>query len=65
MYTNNPLENSLERIKRMRNGEKIKCSHCKDGYISAVGNPKITNVFKCDKCETGIVLTVDRESTQQ
>ena len=32
MYTNN----SLERIKRMRNGEKIKCSRCKEGYISAV-----------------------------
>ena len=65
MYINNPLENSLERIKRMRNGEKIKCSRCKDGYISAVGNPKTTNVFKCDKCEKGIVLTVDRESAPQ
>lgn len=61
MYTNN----SLERIKRMRNGEKIKCSRCKEGYISAVGDPKTTKVFKCDKCETGIVLTVNRESTPQ
>lgn len=65
MYTNNPLEKSLERIKRMRNGEKIKCSRCEDGYISAVGNPKTTNVFKCDKCGKGIVLTAARESAQE
>lgn len=49
---------SEERIERMRNGEKLKCPRCKNGYISAAGNPKTTNVFRCDRCKTGIVLTV-------
>lgn len=49
---------SQERIEKMRNGEKIKCPRCKDGYFSAVGNPAETNVFKCSHCQTGIVLTV-------
>lgn len=55
------INKSLERIKQMRNGKKIKCPRCEDGYISAVGNPETTNVFKCNKCEIGIVLTVGRE----
>ena len=47
-----------DNVKRMRNGEKIKCPRCKDGYFSAVGDPKTTNVFRCDTCETGMVLTI-------
>ena len=49
---------SNERIKKMRNGEKIKCPRCEKGYISAVGEPEKTNVFRCDTCETGISLTI-------
>jgi hypothetical protein len=49
---------SEERIEKMRKGEKIKCTRCSDGFISAIGNPKTTNVFKCDHCKTAIVLTV-------
>lgn len=47
-----------ERIKKMRSGEKIKCPKCEDGFISAVGEPKSTKVFRCDHCQTGMVLTV-------
>jgi uncharacterized protein (DUF983 family) len=47
-----------ERIEKMRNGDKIKCPRCEDGFFSAVGDPTTTNVFKCDHCETGITLTV-------
>ena len=47
----------LKRIKKMRNGEKIKCPRCKDGYFFAIGDPKTTRVFSCDTCETGMVLT--------
>jgi uncharacterized protein (DUF983 family) len=47
-----------ENVKKMRNGEKIKCPRCENGYIAAVGNPKIANVFKCDTCKTGMTLTV-------
>ncbi len=49
---------SIERIKKMRNGEKIKCPRCEDGFFSAVGDPKTTKVFRCDGCQTGMVLTV-------
>lgn len=51
-------DRSQERIEKMRNGEKIKCPRCENGYISAVGNPEETKVFKCDQCGRGIVLTV-------
>lgn len=49
---------TLERIETMRNGGKIKCPKCADGYISAVGDPKKTNVFKCSHCATGMTLHV-------
>lgn len=51
-------DKSLERIGKMRNGEKIKCPRCKDGFISAVGDPKTTKTFRCNSCETGITLTI-------
>ena len=47
-----------EKIEKMQNGEKIKCTRCEHGYVSAVGDPKTTNVFQCDSCETAMVLTV-------
>lgn len=49
---------SLKRIEKMRNGEKIKCPRCKDGFFSAIGDPMTTNVFGCDKCQAGMTLTV-------
>lgn len=49
---------SLIRIEKMRNGEKIKCPRCDGGFFSAVGDPKTTNVFRCDTCQTGMTITV-------
>ena len=46
------------RIERMRNGEKIKCPRCENGFWAAVGDPKTTHVFRCDGCGSGMVLTV-------
>lgn len=51
-------DKSLERIEKMRNGEKIKCPRCEKGYISAIGDPKKTKTFRCDNCQTGISLTI-------
>ena len=45
------------RIEKMRNGEKLQCPRCKEGRFSAVGDPMTTNVFRCDHCSTGMVLT--------
>jgi DNA-directed RNA polymerase subunit RPC12/RpoP len=50
-----------ERVEKMRNGGEIKCPRCNDGFISAVGDAKTTNVFKCSHCPTGITLTVPME----
>lgn len=56
---------SEKRIEKMRNGEKIKCPRCKDGLFSAVGDPKTTKVFRCDTCETGMVLTVPYNNIEE
>ena len=48
----------MDNLQRMRNGEKIKCPKCERGFISAVGDPKTTNVFRCDACQTSMVLRV-------
>ena len=56
---------SEKSIEKMRNCEKIKCPICKTGLFSAVGDPKTTKVFRCDTCETGIVLTVAYKSTKE
>ena len=46
------------RIEKMQNGEKIKCPRCENGFFGAIGDPKTTKVFRCDSCQTGIVLNV-------
>ena len=48
---------SIERIERMRNGEKVKCPKCGNGFISAVGEPSKAYLFKCSGCDVGIVMT--------
>lgn len=47
-----------QRIEDMRNGKKLKCPRCETGFVSAIGNPETTKVFKCNVCGTGIVLTI-------
>jgi len=46
-----------ERIERMRKGEKLPCPKCADGWFSAVGDPKTTKIFACDKCRASMTLT--------
>ena len=53
------------RIEKMRNGEKIKCPRCELGFISAIGDPKTTNVFRCDACQTGMTLTIPYTKTHK
>ena len=49
---------NIEMIEKMRNSERIKCPRCNDGFFSAVGDPKTTKVFRCDTCNTGMILTI-------
>lgn len=51
-----------DRLKIFRSGGKIKCPRCDEGYISAAGDPKTTNVFKCSHCATAMTLTVAFEN---
>lgn len=46
---------SIEKIEKIRNGEKIKCPRCDTGFISAVGNPQTTYLFRCNNCGISIV----------
>lgn len=46
---------TVERIERMRKGEKVKCPKCADGYILAIGNPSEAYLFSCDSCGTNMV----------
>ncbi len=48
---------TLERIRRMRNGERIKCPKCDKGYWVALGTPETAYAFHCDSCDLGMVLT--------
>lgn len=48
---------SIERIERMRKGEKVKCPKCADGFISAVGDPSTAYLFKCSGCNVGMVMS--------
>lgn len=50
-----------ERVEKMRNGEKLPCPKCSGGLFSAVGNPKTTNTFSCNKCNLKMTLTVPIE----
>lgn len=47
-----------ERIEKMRKGEKLPCPKCSNGLFSAIGEPKTTNTFGCNKCSTKMTLTV-------
>ena len=52
------LEAHQERMKILRNGGKIKCPRCENGYISALGNPKTAVSFHCNQCPTGMNYTL-------
>ena len=56
------VKQSNQRIKDMRDGKNIKCPRCQTGYISAVGDPITTNVFRCNECETGIILRIAKKN---
>lgn len=48
----NEVEELLQRIKKLRNGEKVTCWHCKKGVMLPIGDCKTTKCFKCNNCGT-------------
>lgn len=45
---------SIEKLKNAK-WRKIKCPRCDTGFISAVGNPQTTYLFRCNNCGISIV----------
>ena len=45
-------EELFQRIKKMRNGEEVICSHCKKGIMLPIGDCKTTKCFYCNNCGT-------------
>lgn len=45
-----------ERMKLLRNGEKVLCKKCKEGTMDAVGDHKRTNTFICSKCGNQMII---------
>lgn len=47
----------MERLKRLRNGEKVACRSCETGIMLPIGNYKTTYCFKCNVC--GARINID------
>lgn len=45
-----------ERMKMLRNGEKVMCKKCREGSMKAVGDFKRTNTFLCNRCGNQLII---------
>lgn len=45
-----PVEEMMERIKKIRAGERVLCKKCKRGIMEPVGEHEKANCFVCNKC---------------
>lgn len=45
-----------ERLRLLRNGEKVLCKKCKKGIMLPVGNREKTNTFYCDFCKKQFII---------
>ena len=44
-----------ERIRLLRNGEKVLCKKCKVGIMEPIGDRKKTNTFICPECKSQLI----------
>ena len=51
------MKKPLIDLKKLRNGEKVKCPECKEGIFCTNHDPKTSHHFKCNKC--GISINFD------
>ena len=40
----------IEELKKLRNGEPVKCSECGEGHWVTKYDPETSHFFYCDKC---------------
>lgn len=55
------MENTLiipphERLKLLREGEKVLCKKCKKGVLFPSGDCKTTNTFFCESCGNQLII---------
>lgn len=48
----NEVEELIQKIKKLRNGEEVACWHCKKRGNAPIGNYKTTKCFRCNNCGT-------------
>lgn len=53
----NPVEEMIEKMKKLRNGENVPCKQCNKGTLKPIGDSKTTHCFVCDNC--GAKLNID------
>ena len=56
-----------ERLRLLRNGEKVLCKKCKKRTMLPVGNREKTNTFYCDFCKNQFIINLldgDWKTTQ-
>ena len=53
----NKAEELFQRIKKMRNGEEVICSHCKKGIMLPIGDCKTTKCFYCNNCGRRVIIS--------
>lgn len=44
-------------LKKLRNGEEVKCPECKGGVLRTENEPRTSHHFECDKC--GMQINID------
>ena len=44
------IEEMMERVRKLRNGETVSCKKCENGVMKPIGDYKTTPCFVCDKC---------------
>lgn len=45
-----PVEEMLERLNKLRNGEVVTCKQCGKGIMKPHGDYRTTHCFVCDSC---------------
>ncbi len=51
------FEQQQERLKQLRNGEKVLCKKCKSDYMQPLGGDyRKTTTFMCPNCKNQIIL---------
>lgn len=53
MYT----DKTMEMVKKIRNGESVKCPSCEKGIVRPIGSRESALIFSCDNCNKSLHLT--------